>query len=40
MIYDVENNIDREVYDYIGTGDASSDHPVIQVVEKRIKSNE
>ena len=39
MIYDENNNIDRDVYDYIGTGDASSDHPVIQEVEKRIENN-
>lgn len=39
MIYDENNNIDRDVYDYIGTGDASSDHPVIQEVEKRMESN-
>lgn len=40
MIYDENNNIDRDVYDYIGTGDTSSDHPVIQEVEKRIEGNE
>jgi hypothetical protein len=40
MIYDENMNIDRDVYDYIGTGDASSDHPVVQEVEKRIKGTE
>lgn len=40
MIYDKNNTIDRDVYDYIGTGDASSDHPIVQEVEKRIESNE